>query len=205
MYTRNLTVKDLYATIYRTRTVVTLFRIGIEDSNAYLAASAMEELMLRGDSELIVETLNWAFEEGKIDEESPLVTLIAKSLNDSAREFDPFLRSYGEFLLHDGFAGPSEWIKEYAEKYVRVYRSGAVRKAKTWAKQHILTPDEERQLTELLEAEEEAKSSFDEWVVKTLGEKATEMGIGEKFATFSKENPNDPLVKKYGRFINLPS
>ena len=144
MYTENLTVKEMYASIKSTDFIAELFEKGLAMNNDRLAVSAMEELLLRGDSDLIVEALNKAFASGWIVKNSPLVALIARSLFENAGEVDPILQHYGKGLFRE-FLSPSEWIRAHAERYRKVPRCGAVTKARPWAAIHILPKKDLRQ------------------------------------------------------------
>ena len=57
MLYKNLTVKELYASIYDTQTIESFFLKGLEKDNDRLAVSAMEELILRGDTDKVIEGL----------------------------------------------------------------------------------------------------------------------------------------------------
>ena len=141
MYTKNLTVREMYASIGSTDFIVTLFKEGLTMNNDRLAVSAMEELLHREDSESIVECLEDAFRQQQIAAGSSLVNLIANSLSDGAREIDPILCNYGKGLIRGEFVGPSEFVRNHAEQYRKCYRSGAVRKAKPWAAKEIWAGD----------------------------------------------------------------
>lgn len=112
MLYRNLTVKELYASIYDTQTIESFFLKGLEKDNDRLAVSAMEELILRGDTDKVFEGLKAAFERGDIKVESTMATMIARSLSESCRGVDPFLHKFGKFLFK---AEGSDPFKEFAE------------------------------------------------------------------------------------------
>ena len=110
-YTKLLTVKEVYASIYKASVIDEFFRKGLELDNDRLAISALEELILRGDTDLIVYSLNQAFEKGQIQKESTLMSLLARVLATECRQADPFLDRYGKALLQGTFMSPSEWAK----------------------------------------------------------------------------------------------
>ncbi|MBR5938996.1 hypothetical protein IKZ77_00365 [Candidatus Saccharibacteria bacterium] len=99
MLYKNLTVKELYASIYDTRTIESFFLKGLEKDNDRLAVSAMEELILRGDTDMVARGLREAFERGDVKVKSTTATMIARSLSESCRGVDPFLHKFGKFLF----------------------------------------------------------------------------------------------------------
>ena len=72
-YTKNLLVKEMYASIYQTAVIREFLEKGLEIDNVDLATSALEELIRRGDNVIIMETLDQAFEKGQIRRESSLI------------------------------------------------------------------------------------------------------------------------------------
>lgn len=137
MYTKNLTVKEMYASIGATSFIVELFKKGLEMNNDRLAVSAMEELLRRGDTDLIAESLNHAFEQNQVVLGSTMATLIGSSLMDGAREPDPILHRYGKGLLCGEFMGPYEWVRNHADQFQKVPRCGVVKNAQPWASAQI--------------------------------------------------------------------
>ena len=110
MYTKNLTVREMYASISATSVIVDFFRKGLEMDNDRLAVSAMEELLRRGDSDYVVSCLSEAFQKNQVRLGSVMSTLIANSLVESARTVDPFLSKYGKAILSGKCeGGPREW------------------------------------------------------------------------------------------------
>ena len=99
MLYKNLTVKELYASIPATSIIESLFRTGLEMDNDRLAVSAMEELILRGDTDKVCHGLKEAFERGDIKVKTTTATMIARSLSESCRGVDPFLHEFGKFLF----------------------------------------------------------------------------------------------------------
>ena len=138
MLYKNLTVKELFATLYATQDVVELFEKGLRRNNDRLAGSAMEELIRRGDTDSVVKTLDefYAKDEGRhIPEASGTLFVLMRDLADSCRKEDALLGIYANEGAH--LYSPTEWIKQNAERFKKVYRSGAVINAKPWAKQYL--------------------------------------------------------------------
>ncbi len=99
MLWENLKVKELYASIYATSIIEEMFKTGLKIGSTLLAVSAMEELIIRGDTDIIRRGLDSAFKEGHVKIGTSMSTLIALSLSESCREADPFLQHFGEFLF----------------------------------------------------------------------------------------------------------
>lgn len=143
MLYKNLTVKELFATIPLTKDVVELFNMGIRRNNDRLAGAAMEELIRRDETCLIVEALDKFFETplDSLASQTMMFALL-RDLAECCRKEDALLGSYArqqEQACSSGHTcdGPTEWIKKNAERYKRFYRSGAVRNAKPWAKEYL--------------------------------------------------------------------
>ena len=139
MLYKNLTARELFATMYATQDVVELFEKGLRRNNDRLAGSAMEELIRRGDTDLIVKALDSFYEEdeGKhILGASKTLFALMRDLADSCRKEDALLGIYANEGTH--LYGPTEWIKQNAERFKKVHRSGAIRNAKSWAKQYLV-------------------------------------------------------------------
>ena len=118
MLYKNLTVKELYASIYATNIIKKMFVTGLEIGSTQLAISAMEELIVRGDTDIIRHGLESAFKEGYVKTGTSMCTMIARSLSESCREVDPFLQRFGKFLFkaksNDPFA---EFVNDSAQKF----------------------------------------------------------------------------------------
>ncbi|MBR3180402.1 hypothetical protein IKF57_02650 [Candidatus Saccharibacteria bacterium] len=99
MLYKNLTTKELYASIYATSIVEEMFVTGLKIGSTQLAVSAMEELIIRGDTDIIRRGLDSAFKEGHVKIGTSMSTMIARSLSESCREADPFLQRFGKFLF----------------------------------------------------------------------------------------------------------
>ena len=112
MLYKNLSVKELYASIYATQIIEEMFATGLRIGSTQLAISAMEELIIRGDTDIIQRRLDSAFKEGQVKPGTSMHTMIARSLSESCREADPFLQRFGRFLFkaktNDPFA---EFVK----------------------------------------------------------------------------------------------
>lgn len=114
MLYRNLTIKELYASIPATSIVKEMFVNGLKIGSTQLAISAMEELIVRGDTDIIQHELDFAFKEGYVKIGTPMSALIARSLMESCREADPFLQRFGKFLFR---AKTNDPFTEFAESF----------------------------------------------------------------------------------------
>lgn len=137
MLTKNLTTKEMYASIPETQVIVEFFKKGLEINNDRLAVSAMEELILRGDTDYIAYALNEAFEKGWVREGSTMISMIGRSLKDGCREADGVLCRYGDGLTKGDFCGPFDWIVQHATDWGEDPRAGLLRKAKKWVREII--------------------------------------------------------------------
>lgn len=99
MLYKNLTTKELYASIYATSIIEEMFATGLKIGSTQLAISAMEELIVRGDTDIIQRGLDSAFKKGYVKIGTSMSTMIARSLSESCREVDPFLQRFGKFLF----------------------------------------------------------------------------------------------------------
>ena len=99
MLYKNLTVKELYASIYATSIIEEMFITGLKIGSTQLAVSAMEELIIRGDTDIIQRGLDSAFKEGHVKIGTSMSTMIARSLSENCREADPLLQRFGKFLF----------------------------------------------------------------------------------------------------------
>ena len=113
---KNLTVKELYASIPDTSVINSLFLEGLRENNDRLAISAMEELILRGDTDLITEGLDNAFKNKEIRINTTMSTLIARSLTESCRGVDPLLQRFGKSLFRAKTDDPFKELFEAPEK-----------------------------------------------------------------------------------------
>ena len=109
MLYKNLTTKELYASIPATDIISKFFEIGLEVGSTQLAVSAMEELMVRGDTDIIASKLQSASDKGLLQLRTSITGMIARSLAEY-RE-DPILCRYGKALLKgEGSEGILEWM-----------------------------------------------------------------------------------------------
>ncbi len=108
----NLSVSSLYASIPTTKTIESFFLLGLELDNDRLAVSAMEELIRRDDTEMIIIGLRQAFERGTVQAKTTMATMIGRSLSESYRGINPFLSRLGEYLLEADGPNP---FRDYLE------------------------------------------------------------------------------------------
>ena len=134
-YTENLTVSELYESI-ATDTIDNLFRLGLKTKNELLAVSAMEELLRRGDNDMVVDGLNDAFDSDWTIAGSPTHILIANSLAENAMITDSLLCSYGKALRRT-FMKPTDWARANADRLRKFPLAKAVRDANPWVAQYI--------------------------------------------------------------------
>lgn len=163
MYTKNLTVMELYASFAQATTIAEFFEQGTRLENDRLTVSALEELIRRGELDLIVDELDWAFDRANMANQSGAVSLIASTLRDSCRELDPLLCHYGKYLLDGHYIGPTDWLRLHAKQYRKTPRSGVVRNARPWAKEIIF-------LEEFISPfdAEPTKGSFCSWATESI-------------------------------------
>ncbi len=110
MLYKNLTTKELYSSIPATSIIAQFFEIGLEIGSAQLAVSAMEELMVRGDTDIIATKLQSASDKGQLRPGTSITGMIARSLVEN-RE-DPILHKYGKIVLRGGGnEGIFKWIQ----------------------------------------------------------------------------------------------
>ena len=118
MLYKNLTAKELYASIYATSIVEEMFVIGLKIGSTQLAISAMEELIVRGDTDIIRRGLDSAFKEGHVKIGTSMSTMIARSLSESCREADPSLQRFGKFLFKAKTNDPfNEFVNDSGVKF----------------------------------------------------------------------------------------
>ena len=113
MLYKNLTVEELFETIWATEDVVELFEKGLRRGNDKLAGSAMEELIRRGDTESIIKALDdfYAEDGGKrISETSAALLVLMRDLADICRQEDAILSIYAGTAPHP--YGPTEWFRQ---------------------------------------------------------------------------------------------
>ena len=111
MLYKNLSIRELYASIPATSIIAWLFKTGLEIGSTQLAVSAMEELIVREETDLIAEELQSAADAGKLVPGTSMACMIGRSLMESCRN-DPLLHKYGKALLRgQGEEGPFEWVK----------------------------------------------------------------------------------------------
>ncbi len=185
MLYKNLSTRELYASIPDTNIITVFFETGLKFGSTQLAVSAMEELMIREDTDIIAAVLQSAADTGKLVPGTPMAGMIGRSLKESCRH-DPLLQKYGIALLKgEGGKGPFKWAKsgeatkyfDHSEGYVKL-RDGIEARYKT-ATTAYLTKHSER-LKKILEASnlapmertasEGVASIHDDWIEEALRE-----------------------------------
>ena len=157
MLYKNLSTRELYASIPDTGIVTSFFETGLKFGSTQLAVSAMEELIIREDTDIIAAVLQSAADTRKLVLGTPMAGMIGRSLKESCRH-DPLLQKYGVALLKgEGEEGPFKWAKSgkaakyfnHSEGYVKL-RDGIEARYKA-ATAAYLTEHSER-LKKILEA-----------------------------------------------------
>ena len=157
MLYKNLSTRELYASIPDTSIITCFFKTGLEIGSTQLAVSTMEELIVREDTDIIAVVLQSAADTGKLVLGTPMAGMIGKSLKESCHH-DPLLQKYGIALLKgEGEEGPFRWVKSgkaakyfnHGKGYVKL-RNGIEARHKT-ATAAYLTEHSER-LRKILDA-----------------------------------------------------
>lgn len=135
MMYKNLTVRELFASMPLTKDIVEFFDKGLRSNNDRLAGAAAEELIRRGETDLIVRSLDKFYAEEDYQMHQATLFAVMVDLAESCRGEDVLLGMYA----HCGISpyGPTEWIKENSERLKKLHRSGAIRSAKPWAKKYV--------------------------------------------------------------------
>ena len=111
MLFQRLSVKNLYASIPDTDIITVFFETGLKFGSTQLAVSAMEELMIREDTDIIAAVLQSAADTRKLILGTSMAGMIGRSLKDSCFN-DPLLQKYGVALLKgEGGEGPFKWAQ----------------------------------------------------------------------------------------------
>ena len=122
MVFKNLTAKELYASIPSTPTISQFMKTGL--GSTQLAVSAMEEFLIRGDQEKIHENLIWALTRGCLKPGTSMSSLIARSLIES-HDASSYTKIIGMGLLKNDLAEMRKTIAESFEAcYSKTPRSG---------------------------------------------------------------------------------
>lgn len=138
MLYRDFTVREMCESICVTKTVNELFKNGLEINDGRLAIPALEELIRRGDSDIIAKSLDQAFDKGWLTREHSFTMVVEASLFINIWDVDPFLFEYSDDFLRGAFyGGPSAWVRTQAKKFRKYYQCGKVRNAKPWAAEQI--------------------------------------------------------------------
>ena len=121
---KNLTVKELYSSIPSTETIAFLMKAGLEQGSTQLAVSSMEELLLRGDQDIVHETLKNAIDDGTLKLCTSMSAMVARSLMES-HDTDPFTRIIGKGLLQETPEDMEKTVDEaFAARFGRIPHSG---------------------------------------------------------------------------------
>lgn len=125
MYTNNLNVRELYASMSNPEDVVSLFRYGIRINNDRLAVSAMEDLIRRKDYADIADVIDKAITDDLLVPGSTLCSMMMRSLAESTKGNETYLGAYARAVLSGQFTGPRAWLRENPEKYRPDLRLGS--------------------------------------------------------------------------------
>lgn len=118
MYTNNLNVRELYASMSNPEDVVSLFRYGIRINNDRLAVSAMEDLIRRKDYADIADVIDKAItDDDLLVPGSTLCSMMMRSLAESTKGNETYLGAYARAVLSGQFMGPRAWLRENTEAY----------------------------------------------------------------------------------------
>lgn len=109
----DVTASILFGSIVFDEDVEELLAKAFERHYVLWALASLDELVRRNKSDLIVRSLDTAFDKGQLHEGSPFMELIAKSLVDCK---DRYLRSYGKSLLNGEFLSPSAWAEKRSKE-----------------------------------------------------------------------------------------
>ena len=91
-------IEEFYASITDPQYIAEIYAKGLKEKNAILAITAQNELVKRGDVDLVITELKKAFDEKSFEVNTTFTQLVATSLIGIGR-LDPFLRRIGKVLL----------------------------------------------------------------------------------------------------------
>lgn len=168
MLYKNLSVKELYSSIPATTIIAQFFETGLEIGSSQLAVSAMEELMIRGDTDIIAAKLQSASDKGQLKLGTSITGMIARSLME-CRE-DPILHRYGKIVQRGGGSeGIFKWMQTpEAEQMFQGERLTDKKNAflaRQDARQELLQEQEAKKRREIL-----CDDSAQDWVKESLAE-----------------------------------
>ena len=109
MYTKNLTVRELFQT-FETRRIKEFFIEGLRRQNDGLAISALEELNRRGGPNPVWEGLQIASEENLIREGTTFATALINALGNVNRALCPTLRRYVTYISQNGYVTIEQFL-----------------------------------------------------------------------------------------------
>lgn len=109
MYTKNLTVRELFQTFETTR-IGEFFVEGLRRENDGLAIAALEELNRRGKSEPIWYGLKVASDEDLIRGDSTFATALINALKNLNRATCPALRRYIDCIGKEGYISIEQFM-----------------------------------------------------------------------------------------------
>ena len=94
----NLSIEEFYASIPDSNFIADLYSQGMVDRNAIMAVTAQNELIKRGDVDLVTSILHEALNEGMFSSDSSFTQLVATGLIEH-RKIDPLIYRMGRILL----------------------------------------------------------------------------------------------------------
>ena len=109
MYTKNLTVRELFQT-FETSRIGEFFIEGLRRQNDGLAIAALEELNRRGDPDPIWEGLKVASSEDLIHKDTTFATILVNALGNVNRALCPTLRRYVGYMAKNGYITPEKFL-----------------------------------------------------------------------------------------------
>lgn len=139
-YTKNLTIRDLMNSIPSTQRIQEFLEEGISTQNPMMAIPAMEELLRRGDLDIVMDILERIFysEEEGIIKNSSFAVLLASAMAEADGRTCAFVRAYGQSLLKGVWLSPVKWFVTRREELFKTRRSGATHQACDWVKKCTL-------------------------------------------------------------------
>lgn len=114
----NTTVKEMLQLMTTVRVVV-LLNAGLEWKNSILVSNCIHQLAIRGDLDLIANSVNSFFETNEVDQEDPFMNCLATTLLE-IKGFSPVLGRLGTYIRNGGSASSLrayEKISNYLSEY----------------------------------------------------------------------------------------
>lgn len=109
MYTKNLTVRELFQT-FETSRIGEFFIEGLRRQNDGLAIAALEELNRRGDPAPIWEGLKVASSENLLHKDTTFTTTFINALGNVNRALCPTLQRYVHYMTKNGYVTPEQFL-----------------------------------------------------------------------------------------------